>query len=77
MEHRGRFTAHDEFGNEYGINIYVKVIDVKTHDNPHGTIDGLKRLITDEGAVVNRLGKGRYQIVHAGIEVSSDDPNAP
>lgn len=77
MEHRGRFIAHDEVGNEYGINKYVEIIDVGSHDNPHATIEGRKQLLTDAGDIVSRLEKGKYKIVQTDIVVRSDDPNAP
>jgi hypothetical protein len=71
------FVAQDENGEEYTIHMYVQQISVSSHDDANATIDGLKRLVTDDGASVNRIRKGEYKLVADEIMLFSDDPNAP
>ena len=40
-------------------------------------VEGMEELKTFEGMAVNRLEKGKYQIVQTGIIVQSDSPDAP
>jgi hypothetical protein len=40
-------------------------------------IEGLKQIETEDGHSVNRLERGRYEIVVTGQILTSDDPAAP
>ena len=73
----GQFIATDENGRRYTILIYTNVIKAGTVDNPSGGVEGMAELKTFEGMAVNRLEKGKYQIVQTGIIVQSDSPDAP
>jgi hypothetical protein len=78
MEKRtGEFAAHTEDGREYTIFVFTNFIDAGTRDDPNAVVEGLKRLVTSDGDDVNRLEKGKYKVVSGGIELSSDDPDAP
>ena len=73
----GQFIATDEKGRRYTILIYTNVIKAGTLENPSMEVEGKEELTTFEGMAVNRLEKGKYQIVQTGIIVKSDSPNAP
>lgn len=67
----GAFTATDGFGHSHRIDVYTEVLA--------GGADGTQSLLTADGEAVERLAKGRYRIVHGGLdlELTSDDPAAP
>jgi hypothetical protein len=73
----GQFIAVDENGRRYTILIYTNLIKAGTFENPSMEVDGMNELKTFEGMAVNRLEKGKYQIVKSGIIVHSDSPDAP
>ena len=73
----GQFIATDEKGRRYTILIYTNIIKAGTFENPSMDADGMNELKTFEGMAVNRLEKGKYQIVPTGIIVQSDSPDAP
>jgi hypothetical protein len=73
----GQFIATDENGRRYTILIFTNVIKAGTLENPSMEEEGMKELTTFEGMAVNRLEKGKYQIVQTGIIVRSDSPDAP
>ena len=73
----GQFIATDEKGRRYTILIYTNVMKAGTFENPSGEVEGMNELKTFEGMAVNRLEKGKYQIVPTGIIVQSDSPDAP
>ena len=73
----GQFFATDENGRRYTILIYTNVIKAGTFEDPSMEVEGIKELKTFEGMAVNRLEKGKYQIVQSGIIVQSDSPDAP
>ena len=73
----GQFIATDENGRRYTILIYTNVVKAGTFENPSMEVEGMKELKTFEGMAVNRLEKGKYQIVPTGIIVQSDSPDAP
>lgn len=76
-EHTGSFLAYHKDGRCVNLNIYTDMINAGTFDNPKAVIPGLKEIKTDDGLSVNRLDKGKYQIVITGEVLTSDDPNAP
>ena len=63
----GQFIATDEKGRRYTIVIYTNIIKAGTFENPSGEVEGMTELKTFEGMAVNRLEKGKYQIVPTGI----------
>ena len=73
----GQFIATDENGRRYTILIYTNVIKEGTLKSPSTEVEGMEELKTFEGMAVNRLEKGKYQIVQTGIIVQSDSPDAP
>ena len=71
------FSAKDDEGNQYTIDMYVNMVDTSTLDG-RSERPGLKEFRTRNGRRVNWRGKGEYEIVgHPMIPVTSDDPNAP
>jgi len=73
----GQFTARDENGRRYTIVIFTDSIKAGTFENPKMETEGMKELKTYEGMAVNRLEKGKYQIVQTGVIIQSDSPDAP
>ena len=72
----GQFIATDEKGRRYTILIYTNIIKAGTFETLSKE-EGMEELKTFEGMTVNRLEKGKYQIVQTGIIVQSDSPDAP
>lgn len=75
--HKYSFSAQDDTGKAYILHVYVDILDAGTFDNPTATIEGLKSLQTSDGEPVNRLEKGRYEIVRTGQQLNSSEPDAP
>jgi len=70
------FEAIDQWGNRHTLNVYVGIIDAGTNDDPDAEIEGLRSMQTADGDFVNRLEKGRYQVVGSGLILTSSDPGA-
>jgi hypothetical protein len=77
IRHTGSFVAVGEDGTEQTIHIYTHIIDAGTRANPYAELQGLKELRTEDGGAVNRIEKGKYQVVQTDEILTSDDPNAP
>lgn len=77
IRHDGSFIAVGADGDEYMIDIFTEVRDAGSFENPNATIDGMKSLRLRGGGNVNRLDKGKYEIVQTGVVVQSTDPDAP
>lgn len=76
-ERRGSFPAIGENGRQVRINVYVDIIDAGHQKDPHAEIEGpLKELRTDDSDAVNRLEKGKYQVVSTGEILRSQDASA-
>jgi len=58
-----RFHAKTDNGKDYIIVHYQEYISVASHDDPHGEIKGLKRLVTSEGDTVNYINPTTFKIV--------------
>jgi hypothetical protein len=71
------FEAREENGTIHRLRVYQKLVDAGTQANPHAVVPGLKRIVTEKGETVNRLQKGKYQVVLTGILLYSDSPEAP
>lgn len=70
------FEALDTDGKEHTILEWTNLIHAGTMTDPHAVIEGLKTLRTSNGLSVNRLEKGKYQIVQTGVSLHSDSPDA-
>ena len=73
----GQFIATDGNGRRYTIVIYTNITKAGTVENPNEGVEGMAELKTFEGMAVNRLEKGKYQIVQTGVIVQSDSPDGP
>ena len=71
----GSFKAKDANGNVVTINIHTDFITSKSQGRL--VTPGAQSLTTDDGYSVNRLDKGKYEIVATGEVLASDDPTAP
>ena len=77
VRHTGSFVAVSEDGAERTIHIFTDILDARTFNDPHAELPGLRQLRTERGDAVNRLDKGKYQIVVTGEILRSEDPDAP
>ncbi len=76
----GTFVARDEDGREYTIHILTYTVSVGNRSDPNAEREGItSSLRTAEGQPVNRLAKGKYEILHPirNLRLTSDDPIAP
>jgi hypothetical protein len=73
MEFKQRSAARGDDGNDYEVCEYVSRIDTSTLDE-RSSIEGLSMLRTSTGLALNRLSKGRYQVVQTGVVLVSNDP---
>ena len=71
------FIAKNKDGDCYQINIFGEIRDSSTMNNPFGNTLGNMELRLEDGTAVNIVGKNRYTIYDSGIELTSDDPDAP
>ena len=77
-DHVGSFDAYDEHGAAYTLDVYVDIIAAGTLVDPNAERRSLQpSILTGRGQPVNRLEKGRYQVVVTGEILVSDDPDAP
>jgi len=76
-KHTGSFRAVDEEGNEHTLDIWTTMIETPTRGDPDARIEGLKELRTEDGLAVNRMEKGKYQVVQTGQILRSQDREAP
>ena len=76
-EHTLTFTAKSEDGREFTIYQFTDLVDTGTRGDPNAAVEGLKDLVTSEGDSVNRIEKGKYEIVQQGLRLTSDDADAP
>ena len=73
----GSFMAVGDDGRRYIINIYTHFIKAGTFDDPNAVLEGMKEFRTSNGMAVNQIEKGKYKIVQTGVNVTSDDVDAP
>lgn len=72
----GSFKAKDTAGNQFTIMVYREVIEVSDLSGSD-TMAGDYLFRSADGTPVDRLGKGRYQILRQPpVEVTSDASNA-
>lgn len=69
------FDAVAADGTEYTIEVWTRFIEVRTRagSSEHASMQYLRTL---DGGSVNRLEKGKYEIVGLGVLLISDDPEA-
>ncbi len=72
-----KFKATDEKGLVHELKAYQRFDDAGTFHNPQARAPGLIEFFTDEGQDVNRLDKGKYEIVATGEILTSSAPDAP
>lgn len=72
----GTFEASGSDGKEYTLLVWTDLVPAGTMTDPDAVIEGLKTLRTSDGHSVNRLEKGKYQIVQTGISLHSSSPEA-
>ena len=77
---KSKFTAKAATGQVYTITQRLErasrgLPDFEGNPGPRG--GGFIILETTEGYTVNRIEKGKYEIVDLGVTVVSDDPDAP
>ena len=70
------FTAEDARGNTHRVRVYVDILNAAAMGNSHAESEGLPALKTEGGEAVNRIEKGKYEIVQPGEILTSDDPEA-
>lgn len=70
------FIATDSEGKEYKIFIYIDYYKANSFDKPNDVVQGPKTLETSDGRKVNRIEKGKYQIVPTGTILLSKSPDA-
>jgi hypothetical protein len=74
----GEFVAASPDGRRHRLRHFRDILDVGTHDDPAAELPGLEAIKTADGRSVNRLEKGKYEIVgYPNIAVMSSDPLAP
>lgn len=78
---KGSFQAKGPDGRTRTLYVFVEILDAATSGHPDAEVEGLLSILTAEGAHVNRLDRGRYQVLGDGIApdeiLTSDAPNAP
>ena len=80
IEHTGTFSAVANDGKEYTVYELTEILGVSGGMRGRDTeVEGFKSLKTSNGEHVNRLEKGKYEIVSAfgNIPLTSDAPKAP
>jgi hypothetical protein len=76
IKHTRSFIAISANGKEYIINEFTEFVDFGNSQG-RGSLPGYKSLETRSGEPVNLISKGHYKLVFSGIELTSDDPDAP
>jgi hypothetical protein len=77
-EYKGSFPAvREDNGQTVTLHVYQTVVDAGTRRSPGATVRGQRSIRTDDGATVNRLEKGRYEIAESGLLLRSDAEDAP
>jgi hypothetical protein len=70
-----RIAAVGSNGRRQVLNVWGRRINTSTLQG-RSSIEGLSEIRTVDDRAVNRLEKGRYQIVQTGEILTSNDPNA-
>ena len=78
VEHTKTFTAHREDGAEFTVLEFTNIFETRNRQGV-SRVEGTKSLELEDGTSVNRLEKGKYEIVDPfdrNTIITSDDPNA-
>jgi hypothetical protein len=72
------FTAYFENGEKVTIIVYKNFIDLAGNNSFEfeKSSPGIMELWTSDGQIVNKIEKGKYQIVDSGRYLISDDPDS-
>jgi len=78
-KHTKTFNAYSDDDKRFIIYEYTEFENAGSFDNPNAMLEGLKELKTSDGNAVNRIEKGRYQIItpFGEIIVTLDSSDAP
>lgn len=77
LKQTGSFDAIDEAGNAHTILVFTKYRRIIQTDSPPYDVEVSKSLETMDGRQVNRIDKGRYEIVgRRPIILTSNDADA-
>ena len=71
-----KFQVEDQNGFETFFNVRLAGISIGTIESD-ASVSGRGAITDSHGNRVNRLEKGRYQVVSTGEIFTSNDPNAP
>jgi hypothetical protein len=71
------FDAVGNDGRQYTVDVYTNFIPAPNFEDPGAEVEGLKRLQTSSGLLINYLSPGEYQIVQTGVILRSAAPDAP
>jgi hypothetical protein len=72
----GKFAARDANGDETTVIVLTHFTETTDLDGNVSRVPGIKALRTASGETVNRLEKGKYQILGESAVLTSDDPQA-
>ena len=73
----GTFQARSDDGREHTVLIITDYLHHQgPYDDPDAVVEGARRLRTTEGAEVQRIRRGEYQVVDTGEVLRSDAPDA-
>jgi hypothetical protein len=74
--HTGSFNAIDDTGTQHTLYLFTTFADASDRSGRE-EIEVSRSVRTVTGDLVNRLGKGLYQVAATGANLRSNDPNAP
>lgn len=64
------FDVRTETGQVVRLFEFQDIINAGTKDDPHGTIRGLKTLVTEDGHAVNFVDENRFHLVARGLDAT-------
>jgi len=77
LRYKTSFPAQDANGNTHWLDVFVEILDARAMGNADEETEGLIEIKTRIGDFVNRLEKGKYEIVESGEILTSDHDEAP
>jgi hypothetical protein len=57
------FDVRTDAGQILRLYVYQDIIDAGSHDDPHATLPGLKRIVTGNGDPVNLIDEETFDLV--------------
>ena len=73
----GSFWAVDDDRKRHFVIIYTQYTDATSPGSNGHDVSGVLEYVTSNGLRVNRLEKGKYQMLQSGTILRSDSPDAP